>query len=181
MQVRVLSCRNARLQGRPMQSSEFRVYSSLTRQTDQYSPTSHSWGATANAAIRTYECTCIHQHHTQTPPKITAHASPSPPLRASLDPREVSPPGHFRLGRAGCSGTNGGITARGGQKANSRPPATRACKPARSSYPCPRAASCPCSCLAPQTALPKPPPSAPCGALLPPHIHRFTGTHPTSS
>jgi len=113
MQVRVLSCRNARLQGRPMQSSEFRVYSSLTRQTDQYSPTSHSWGATANAAIRTYECTCIHQHHTQTPPKITAHASPSPPLRASLDPREVSPPGHFRLGRAGCSGTNGGVTAGG--------------------------------------------------------------------
>ena len=39
-------------------SSEFRVYSSLTRQTDQDSPISHSWGATANAAIRTYECTC---------------------------------------------------------------------------------------------------------------------------
>ena len=42
-------------------SSEFREFipaSLYTRQTYQDSPTNNSWGATANAAIRTYECTC---------------------------------------------------------------------------------------------------------------------------
>ena len=54
--------------------------------------------------------------HMQTPTPhadTSDHASPSSPFRASLDPRGVSSPGHFRLGRAGCSGTSGGITARG--------------------------------------------------------------------
>ena len=55
----------------PSQSSEFRVYSSLTRQTDQDSPISRSWRATANAAIRTYECTCKHQPRAHTGKVIT--------------------------------------------------------------------------------------------------------------
>eukprot|EP00964_Phaeocystis_antarctica_P083909 scaffold52833_cov40-Phaeocystis_antarctica.AAC.1 len=74
---------------RPSQSSEFRVYSSLTRQTDQDSPISRSL---ASNGQRRHTNVRMHMQ-TPTPHADTFdHASPSSPLRANLDPREVSSP-----------------------------------------------------------------------------------------
>ena len=82
-----------------------------------------------------------------------------------MDPREVSSPGHFRLGGAGCSGTNGGITAGGGQSKLTA--SCRARLQACQVLVLPLSSRCLLLCSA-NCAAKAPPPPAPCGALLPP-------------